>query len=89
VLLASMVQCAARGQPSVHEALIALFLFFVVPVRAQLPAKAALHLGGERESGDSVSQVPPVSRSPRGLEITPGCRSRAWVSQSPPELSAG
>jgi len=72
VLLASMVQCAARGQASVHEGLIVLFLFFAAPVSAQLPAKAALHLGGERESGDSVSQPPPVSRSAPGVAIAPG-----------------
>ena len=75
VLLASMVQCAARGQASVHEGLIVLFLFFAAPVSAQLPAKAALHLGGERESGDSVSQPPPELQSPP-LSQLPSCMMR-------------
>ena len=49
MLLASMVYYAARGQPSVHEVLIVLFLFLTAPVSAQLLARAALHLSGERE----------------------------------------
>jgi multicomponent K+:H+ antiporter subunit G len=48
MLLASMVGFAALGQPSVHEVLIVLFLFLCAPVTAQLLAKAALHLAGER-----------------------------------------
>ncbi|MDZ5456020.1 Na+/H+ antiporter subunit G [Azohydromonas lata] len=44
VLLASMVLGWARGQPALHELLIALFLFITAPVSAQLMALAALHL---------------------------------------------
>lgn len=44
VLLASMVLSWARGQPALHELLIALFLFITAPVSAQLMALAALHL---------------------------------------------
>jgi multicomponent K+:H+ antiporter subunit G len=44
VLLASMVSGWARGEPGLHELLIALFLFLTAPVSAQLLALAALHL---------------------------------------------
>jgi multicomponent K+:H+ antiporter subunit G len=44
VLGASMLHFLARGEPSVHEVLITLFLFVTAPVVAHLLARAALHL---------------------------------------------
>jgi multicomponent K+:H+ antiporter subunit G len=44
VLIASVIYFAARGEPSLHEILITLFLFISAPVSAHLLAKAALHL---------------------------------------------
>ena len=44
VLLASMLLGFARGEPTVHELLITLFLFVTAPVSANLMAMAALHL---------------------------------------------
>lgn len=44
VLLASMLHFLARGEPSVHELLITLFLFVTAPVVAHLLARSALHL---------------------------------------------
>ncbi len=44
VLLASMLLGWSRGEPSVHELLITLFLFVTAPVSANLMAMAALHL---------------------------------------------
>ena len=44
VLLASALAFALQGQPSLHELLIALFLFITAPVSALLVMKAALRL---------------------------------------------
>ena len=44
MLLASIGYFGARGQPSLHELLITLFLFISTPVSAHLLVKAALHL---------------------------------------------
>jgi multicomponent K+:H+ antiporter subunit G len=46
MLTASMIYSSAqRGELSLHELLIVLFLFLSAPVSAYLLAKAALHLG--------------------------------------------
>jgi multicomponent K+:H+ antiporter subunit G len=59
ILIASMIYFAAlRGAPSLHELLIALFLFMSAPVSAYLLAKAALHLGIEPDRGEA----PPEQR---------------------------
>ena len=55
VLLASMVWFGFNGTPSLHELLIALFLFFTAPVSAQLMIKAAMKL-------DASLQPPPPPR---------------------------
>lgn len=44
MLLASMTYFLARGEPSVHELLITLFLFVTAPVSAYMLARAGLHL---------------------------------------------
>ena len=44
VLVASALAFALRGEPSLHELLIALFLFITAPVSAHLVVKAALRL---------------------------------------------
>jgi multicomponent K+:H+ antiporter subunit G len=45
ILIASMAYFAVvRGEPSLHELLITLFLFLSAPVSAYLLAKAAMHL---------------------------------------------
>jgi multicomponent K+:H+ antiporter subunit G len=44
MLIASMLYFIGSGRPSVHELLIAMFLFLTAPVSAHLLAKAALHL---------------------------------------------
>lgn len=45
VLLASMLWFAFAGQASLHELLVAVFLFFTAPVSAQLLIKAAMKQG--------------------------------------------
>ena len=44
VLLASMLWFAFAGESSLHELLVALFLFFTAPVSAHLLIKAAMKL---------------------------------------------
>ena len=44
MLLASIADAFARGEPRLEELLITLFLFVTAPVSAHLLAKAALHL---------------------------------------------
>lgn len=44
MLVASMLYFAVRGEPSLHELLITLFLFISTPVSAHMLVKAALHL---------------------------------------------
>lgn len=45
MLIASVIHFSARhGEPSLHEFLVALFLFMTAPVSAHMLAKAALHL---------------------------------------------
>lgn len=44
MLLASILYFAVRGEPSLHELLITLFLFISTPVSAHMLVKAALHL---------------------------------------------
>jgi multicomponent K+:H+ antiporter subunit G len=44
VLLASIGFFAARGQASLHELLITVFVFMTAPVAAHLLVKAAMHM---------------------------------------------
>lgn len=44
VLIASMLAFAARGEVSLHELLITLFLFLTAPVSAHLLVRAAMKL---------------------------------------------
>lgn len=44
VLLASIGFSAARGQSSLHELLITVFVFLTAPVAAHLLVKAAMHM---------------------------------------------
>lgn len=44
VLIASALAFALQGEPSLHEMLIALFLFITAPVSAHLIVKAAMRL---------------------------------------------
>ena len=52
VLLASMIHFGVRdGAVSLHEVLIAVFVFLTAPVSGHLLAKAALHLAGQSFEG--------------------------------------
>ena len=44
LLIASMIYFSSRGEVSLHELLVTMFLFMTAPVSAHLLAKAALHL---------------------------------------------
>ena len=44
VLIASMLYFSARGDATLHELLITLFVFLTAPVSAHLLVKAAMHL---------------------------------------------
>ena len=44
LLIASMIYFTSRGEVSLHELLVTMFLFMTAPVSAHLLAKAALHL---------------------------------------------
>ncbi len=59
MIIGSLIFFSTRGEGlSLHEILIALFLFITAPVSAHIVAKAALHL-----------QLPAVERT-RGLTVT-------------------
>ena len=58
VLIASALYFALRGQPSLHELLIALFLFITAPVSAHLIVQAAMRL-------DPSLRPPPPPGAPR------------------------
>jgi len=64
MLLASMLDLALRGQPSLHQLLIVLFLFLTAPVSAQLLAAAGLRQAAVREEHTEGASRPPVSRAP-------------------------
>lgn len=51
LLVASMLWFGLTGRPSLHELLIAAFLFVTAPVSAQLLIKAALKLGTIEDPG--------------------------------------
>ena len=54
VLIASCIYFSVRGEGlSVHEVLIALFLFLTAPVSAHMLVKAALHLARDQATRDS------------------------------------
>ena len=56
VLLASMVHFGVRdGAVSLHEVLIAVFVFLTAPVSGHLLAKAAMHLAGRSMEGDAAA----------------------------------
>ena len=44
ILIASALYFSFQDHPSLHEALITLFLFITAPVSAHLMAKAAIHI---------------------------------------------
>jgi multicomponent K+:H+ antiporter subunit G len=46
LLLASIVYFTSRGDASIHEVAITLFVFVTAPLAANLLAKAALHKSG-------------------------------------------
>jgi multicomponent K+:H+ antiporter subunit G len=59
-LLASMIHFGVRdGAVSLHEVLIAVFVFLTAPVSGHLLAKAALHLAGQ--SVETGAKVPPAA----------------------------
>lgn len=64
MLIASMIYFSAKGELSLHELLITLFLFITAPVSAHLISKAALHLEvnvtqstGSPESGQKSNKA--------------------------------
>jgi multicomponent K+:H+ antiporter subunit G len=59
VLAGSALWFALQGQPSLHEALIVLFLFLTAPVSAHLLIKAAIQLDPGRRP------PPPPGKTPR------------------------
>lgn len=58
LLIASAIHFSADGHPSLHEVLVALFLFMTAPVSAHLLARAALHL--------QVKSLAPTPAADRG-----------------------
>jgi multicomponent K+:H+ antiporter subunit G len=59
LLLASMIHFSAqRGDLSLHELLVILFLFLTAPVGAYMLAKAARHLQAGSAGSDSVTREP-------------------------------
>ncbi len=50
--LASALMLGPLGRPSVHEILIAGFIFLTAPISAHLLVKAALHLARREEGKD-------------------------------------
>jgi multicomponent K+:H+ antiporter subunit G len=65
MLIAAMLWSWGRGVFSLHELLIALFVFVTAPVSANLLAKAALHLrvkSGAPLPGDPRAPPPPDTR---------------------------
>lgn len=68
MLAASLIYFSSRsGELSLHELLIALFLFMTAPVSAQLLAKAALH-----RRVPSRGEIPPRLARQSGHEDPPG-----------------
>lgn len=66
-LIASSIYFSVRGDGvSLHELLVAVFLFLTAPVSAHLMARAALHLGV-----DSVSAGPTTANAPDAHEPSP------------------
>lgn len=58
VLLASALVAAVAGRPSLHEALIAVFLFLTAPVSAHLLVQLALkHAPGRRPAPPATPQT--------------------------------
>lgn len=63
ILVASMAYFGLmRGTPSLHELLIALFLFMSAPVSAYLLARAALHLGVAARTGTVAAGAEPTAK---------------------------
>ncbi len=62
VLGASALFFALQGEPSLHELLIAMFLFITAPVSAHLIVKAAMRLD------PSLRPPPPEGTPPRGAD---------------------
>lgn len=62
ILAASMLWFGLTGRPSVHELMIAVFLFVTAPVSAHLLIKAALQLGtiedGSCKPGAAEDAIP-------------------------------
>ena len=70
LLLASMIHFSAqRGDLSLHELLVVLFLFLSAPVSAFMLAKAAVHLGTDQSKGGSTKVQ--VSRPRTNDEAAP------------------
>jgi multicomponent K+:H+ antiporter subunit G len=72
-LLASMIHFGVRdGAVSLHEVLIAVFVFVTAPVSGHLLAKAALHLAGQSLPGDAAASQGEdevsETRPPEGFE---------------------
>ena len=68
MLVASMIYFGAQGQGfSLHELLIALFLFMTAPVSAHLMTKTALHLGTGGPETASEQHRKETSRDSKAL----------------------
>ncbi|MFT5392398.1 MAG: multicomponent K+:H+ antiporter subunit G [Gammaproteobacteria bacterium] len=65
LLLASIIWFSRHGDLSLHEILIALFLFLTAPVSANLLAKAAFHSGLK-----PWSETTPAAPSIKGEPLT-------------------
>jgi multicomponent K+:H+ antiporter subunit G len=74
MLVASATWFSGRGEGvSLHEVLVAAFLFLTAPASAHLLAKAALHLGVRHRSGRAAAWPEP----PRGMEGSEEARHTA------------
>ncbi|HHO41934.1 MAG TPA: Na+/H+ antiporter subunit G [Epsilonproteobacteria bacterium] len=56
ILLASSIYFSSKGDLSLHEILIALFLFITAPVSAHLMAKSTLHIEGKKNPKNNLCQ---------------------------------
>ncbi len=65
ILAASMLWFGLTGRPSLHELLIAVFLFVTAPVSAHLLIKAALKLGTIDEGNSAAPAAARHSAGPR------------------------
>ena len=83
MLIASAVWFSGRGGGvSLHELLVAAFLFLTAPASAHLLAKAALHLDADdRSRRPPAAEQPQHTRPPREHDGEPSAGGDAWQAR--------